>query len=450
MVPPSLTRREQEVATLVGQGLTNREIAAKLFISERTAESHVEQIRGKLGFRSRTQIAVWVAAGSAGAAGPVSSLPAAGPPLPSAGGRALPRPPRRLALAAGAVVIGAALLGGLEVAYNSLSSTKAGGPPTVVVAGTGERAFSGDGRPASASPLVRPLALAVGPAGAIYIAEGNRIREVTKDGRISTFAGTGVAGFSGDSGPAAQAQLNTPQGLAVDSAGNVYIADTLNNRVRRVDADGTITTVAGVGAAGYVGDGKPGPEAQLNLPTGLAIGSSDTVFISDTGNNVIRQLGLDGAIHTVAGTGEAGYRGDAGSALDAVLHAPGGLAFDSEGNLYFADTLNQRVRRIDVNKQIETVAGTGVAGYLGDGRPAIFAQLNLATNPLEGMGQSLAVDSQGDVFIADALNHRVRRLDVTGMISTIAQMKTPLGVAVDAQGLVYVADGDDNRVSRLG
>ncbi|HEY4914637.1 MAG TPA: LuxR C-terminal-related transcriptional regulator [Candidatus Dormibacteraeota bacterium] len=449
-MPPSLTRREQEVATLVGQGLTNREIAAKLFISERTAESHVEQIRGKLGFRSRTQIAVWVAAGSAGAAGPVSSLPAAGPPLPSAGGRALPRPPRRLALAAGAVVIGAALLGGLEVAYNSLSSTKAGGPPTVVVAGTGERAFSGDGRPASASPLVRPLALAVGPAGAIYIAEGNRIREVTKDGRISTFAGTGVAGFSGDSGPAAQAQLNTPQGLAVDSAGNVYIADTLNNRVRRVDADGTITTVAGVGAAGYVGDGKPGPEAQLNLPTGLAIGSSDTVFISDTGNNVIRQLGLDGAIHTVAGTGEAGYRGDAGSALDAVLHAPGGLAFDSEGNLYFADTLNQRVRRIDVNKQIETVAGTGVAGYLGDGRPAIFAQLNLATNPLEGMGQSLAVDSQGDVFIADALNHRVRRLDVTGMISTIAQMKTPLGVAVDAQGLVYVADGDDNRVSRLG
>jgi DNA-binding CsgD family transcriptional regulator/sugar lactone lactonase YvrE len=450
VVPPSLTRREQEVATLVGQGLTNREIAAKLFISERTAESHVEQIRGKLGFRSRTQIAAWVAAASGGDAGPMSSLPAADPPLPSAGGRARPRPPRRLAVAAGAVVIGAALLGGLVVAYNSLSSTKAGGPPTAVVAGTGERAFSGDGRPASASPLVRPLALAVGPAGEIYIAEGNRIREVTKDGRISTFAGTGAAGFSGDSGPAAQAQLNNPQGLAVDSAGNVYIADTLNNRVRRVDADGTITTVAGAGAAGYEGDGKPGPQAELNLPTGLAIGFSDTVFISDTGNNVIRQLGLDGAIHTVAGTGEAGYRGDAGSAIDAVLHAPGGLAFDSEGNLYFADTLNQRVRRIDVNKQIETVAGTGVAGYLGDGRPAIFAQLNLATNPLEGMGQSLAVDSQGDVFIADALNHRVRRLDVTGMISTIAQMKTPLGVAVDAQGLVYIADGDDNRVSRLG
>jgi sugar lactone lactonase YvrE len=297
---------------------------------------------------------------------------------------------------------------------------------------------------------VRPLALAIGPAGEIYVAEGNRIREVKKDGRISTFAGTGAAGNGGDRGPAAQAQLNTPQGLAVDSAGNVYIADTLNNRVRRVDADGTITTVAGTGAAGYAGDGRPGPEANLNLPTGLAIGFSDTVFIADTGNNVIRLLGSDGAIHTVAGTGEAGYRGEAGSAIDAVLHAPGGLAFDSEGNLYIADTLNQRVRRIDVNGQIQTVAGTGVAGFMGDGRPAIYAELNLATNPLEGIGQGLAVDSRGDLFIADALNRRVRRLDLKGTISTIVQMKTPLGLAIDGQGVVYVADADDNRVRRIG
>ena len=318
------------------------------------------------------------------------------------------------------------------------------------MAGTGERAFSGDGGQASASPLVRPLALAIGPAGEIYIAEGNRIREVMKDGRITTFAGTGAAGNGGDGGPAAQAQLNIPQGLAVDSAGNVYIADTLNNRVRRVNADGTITTVAGTGEAGYTGDGNPGRRAKLNFPTGLAIGFGDTLFIADTGNNVIRQLGADGAIHTVAGTGEAGYRGDAGSALDAVLHAPGGLAFDGEGNLYIADTLNQRVRRVDVNGQIATVAGTGVPGYLGDGRPASYAELNLATNPLEGMGQGLAVDSRGDVFIADALNHRVRRIDVKGTISTIAQMRTPLGLAVDAQGLVYVADADDNRVSRIG
>jgi sugar lactone lactonase YvrE len=186
------------------------------------------------------------------------------------------------------------------------------------------------------------------------------------------------------------------------------------------------------------------------LPTGLAIGFNDTLFIADTGNNVIRQLGPDGAIHTVAGTGEAGYRGDAGPALYAVLHAPGGLAFDGEGNLYIADSLNQRVRRVDVNGQIGTVAGTGASGFLGDGQPAIYAELNLATNPLEGMGQGLAVDSRGDVFIADALSHRVRRIDVKGTISTIAQMRTPLGLAADAQGFVYIADADDNRVSRIG
>jgi sugar lactone lactonase YvrE len=136
--------------------------------------------------------------------------------------------------------------------------------------------------------------------------------------------------------------------------------------------------------------------------------------------------------------------------VDAVLHAPAGLAFDGEGNLYIADTLNQRVRRMDVNGQIETVAGTGDPGHIGDGHPAIYAELNLATNPLEGIGAGLAVDSRGNVFIADALNRRVRRLDVRGVITTIAQMKTPLGLAVDAQGVVYIADGDDNRVLRLG
>ncbi len=436
MVAPSLTRREREVAILVAQGLTNRDIATRLFISERTAESHVEQIRGKLGFHSRVQIAAWVAAGlPADSGGPVSSVQAGALAVPPAPSRARPRHPGRFAVATSA---GAAVLVGLALAYVWLSAPGAAGPAAVIVAGTGERAFSGDGGQASESALVRPLALAIGPAGEIYIAEGNRIREVKKDGRISTFAGTGTAGNAGDDGPAAQAQLNMPQGLAVDSAGNVYIADTLNNRVRRVDVDGTITTVAGDG------------ETKLTFPTGLAIGFSDRLFIADTGNNLIRQLGPDGAIHTVAGTGEAGYRGDAGAALDAVLHAPGGLAFDGEGNLYIADTLNQRVRRIDVNGQIGTVAGTGVSGYLGDGRPGTDAELNLATNPLEGIGQGLAVDSRGDVFIADALNRRVRRLDVRGTISTIAQMKTPLGLAIDAQGVVYVADADDNRVRRLG
>jgi DNA-binding CsgD family transcriptional regulator/sugar lactone lactonase YvrE len=450
VVEHNLTRREREVATLVAQGLTNREIATRLFISERTAESHVEQIRGKLGFHSRGQIAAWVRDGLTGDAGLASSVPAADPAELPARGRARPGLMRRITVATGVGVVGLALLAGLVLAYAWLSAPAAAGPRVMTVAGTGARAFSGDGQQASASPLVRPLALAIGPAGEIYIAEGNRIRQVSKDGRITTLAGSGTAGNGGDGRQAAQAQLNTPQGLAVDSAGNVYIADTLNNRVRRVNTDGTIMTVAGVGEAGYAGDGKPGGEARLNLPTGLAIGFNDTLFIADTGNNVIRQVAPDGTIRTVAGTGEAGYRGDAGPALYSVLHAPAGLAFDAEGNLYVADTLNQRVRRIDVNGQIETVAGTGVPGFLGDGRPGAYAELNMATNPLEGIGQGLAVDSRGDVFIADALNRRVRRVDVRGVMSTIAQMTTPLGLAVDAQGLVYVADAGDNRVRRIG
>ena len=438
------------MAVLVAQGLTNREIATRLFISERTAESHVEQIRGKLGFRSRLQIAAWVAESLPRDGGPAPSAPPAERAETPARRPARPRFRRRFAIATAAVVLGAALLTGLAVAYIRQPASPAPGPHAITVAGTGARAFSGDGGPASASALVRPLALAVGPDGEIYIAEGNRIREVGRDGRISTFAGTGLAGDGGDGGPAAQAQLNLPQGLAVDSAGNVYIADTLNNRVRRVSRGGTITTVSGTGEAGNSGDGKPGRQARLNLPTGLAIGFGDSLFIADTGNNVVRQLEPDGVIQTVAGTGDAGYRGDGFDAQSALLHAPGGIAFDDEGNLYIADTLNQRVRRVDVRGQIQTVAGTGEPGYLGDGGRAGYAELHLATNPLEGVGQSLAVDSQGDVLIADALNHRVRRLDVKGVITTIARVTTPLGVAVDTQGAVYVADGDGNRVLRLG
>ncbi len=446
-----LTRREREVASLVAQGLTNREIASRLFISERTAESHVEQLRGKLGFHSRSQVAAWVAAqgltpdgGATPADAPVRS-PVETPSIEAH--PALTR--RRSYIAAVGVVLIAVLLTGLALANGWLATTTSHAPRIVTVAGTGLRTFSPDGGLAAAAALVRPVAVATGPRGEIYIAEGNRVREVKPDGRITTLAGTGDPGDIGDGGPAAQAELTTPQGLAVDSAGRVYIADTLSNRVRRVDADGIIRTVAGTGEAGYTGDGKAAIEAKLNLPTGVAIGFGDSVFISDTGNNAIRQLGIDGIIRTVAGTGEAGYRGDGGPALYAVLHAPGGLAFDDEGNLYIADTLNQRIRRVNVNGQIATVAGTGVAAYGGDGGQAIYAELNLATNPLEGMGQGLAVGPTGEVFIADGVNHRLRKLDLSGVMTTVARMNTPLGVAVDPHGAIYVADADDNRVLRI-
>ncbi|HET9780590.1 MAG TPA: LuxR C-terminal-related transcriptional regulator [Candidatus Dormibacteraeota bacterium] len=445
MITAKLTRREQEVAALVAQGLTNREIAARLFISERTAESHVEQIRGKLGFRSRRQIAAWVV-GEAGAG--TREPVAGGPPIRRTAEAGRPRINRRFVYVAASVVLLAALLVGVTLAYNRVTTTTTQAS-VATVAGTGASAFSRDGGPATSSSLVRPLAVALGPGGEILIAEGNRVRIVEPNGRITTLAGTGDAGGAGDGGPANQAQLSTPQALAVDSRGRVYIADTLNNRVRRVDPDGTISTVAGTGEAGYDGDGKQAAGAKLDLPTGLAIGFGDSLLIADTGNNVIRQVGTDGTIRTLVGTGEGAYRGDGGPAAFAALHAPGGLAFDDEGNLYIADTLNQRVRRVDVNGQIETVAGTGVSAFGGDGGAAIFAELNLATNPLEGMGQALAVGPTGDVFVADAMNHRLRRLDVKGVLHTVVVMKTPLGVAVDAHGTVYVADGDDNRVVRI-
>ena len=445
--PPKLTRREREVAHLVAQGLTNREIASRLFISERTAESHVEQLRGKLGFRSRSQIAAWMA-GQQAATEDAAPAPAAAEPARTA------RPwltRRQGYLAAGGVFVIAALLAGTVAFANGwLARPSATGPNLVTVAGTGRRAFSPDGGLATASALVRPLAVAVGQQGQLYVAEGNRVRVVQADGRIGTLAGTGDAGGTGDGGPARLALLNSPQGLAVDSLGRVYIADTLNNRVRRVGLDGTIATVAGTGEAGYTGDDQLGTGAKLDLPTGLAIGFGDSVFIADTGNNVIRQLGTDGVISTVAGNGAAEYSGEGGPARSAGLHGPGGLAFDNEGNLYIADTLNQRIRRMNVNEKLTTVAGSGVAAYGGDGGQAIFAELNLATNPLEGMGQAIAVGPTGEVYIADGQNHRLRKLGLDGAISTIARVNTPLGVAVDSHGVVYVTDAGDNRVLRIG
>lgn len=467
MGPPNLTRREREVAELVAQGLTNREIAVKLFISERTAESHVEQIRGKLGFHSRAQIAAWVsreqAAGNASAtARPAAAAHAASRMATSPTGTSKPH----LRAVVGAA-LALAVLAAVAFVGTRLVESASPGPTISTVAGTGQRIFSAGSGRATATPLVRPVALAIAPSGEIYIADGNRIRRIRPDGVLATFAGTGAQGDSGDGGQASSAELNTPQGLAVDSAGNVYIADTLNHRVRRVATDGIITTVAGTGQAGYAGDNDLATRARLNLPTGLAIGLQDSVLIADTGNNVVRLLGPSGIINTVAGTGEAGYRGDGDRARYAVLDGPAGIAFDEEGNLYIADTLNGRVREVRVDGSIETVAGTGVAGYGGDGGRAFAAELNVATNPFQGVGQSIAVDSRGNLFIADALNHRIRRVDVRGMITTFAggstganvgdggratdaRLLAPLGVAVDPEGVVYVADGDDSRVRRIG
>ncbi len=465
---PAFTRREREVAELVAQGLTNREIAAKLFISERTAESHLEQIRGKLGFHTRAQIAAWmVANGSEG----VASTGPASPPASRARSQRAPisgSGSRRKLYAVGLGTIGTIALV-LAVAAGAqwlLPSDRPSPASITTAAGTGRPIFSSDGGLAAQTPLVHPQAVAIGPGGEIYVAEGDRVREIRPDHRIATFAGTGVAGYSGDGGLADQAQLNGPQGIAVDSVGDVYIADTFNHRVRRVALDGTITTVAGTGEDGDAGDGGLAIQAQLRLPTGIAIGFGNAIFIGDTGANRVREVGHDGKIRTVAGTGQSGYRGDGELAVDAVLQAPAGLAFDGEGNLYIADTLNDRVRKVDVSGLITTAVGDGNAGFSGDGQPATAAHIDLASNPISGVGQPIAVDSKGNLYIADAQNHRLRRVDVHGTITTIAgsgvaggtgdggpasqaELNFPLGVAVDPFGVVYIADAGDNRLRTI-
>jgi len=309
-----------------------------------------------------------------------------------------------------------------------------------------------------------PVAVAVDGSGRVYVVDGNRVRRLDAQA-APTVAGTGVRGFSGDGGPATDALLSSPAAIAFDSEGNLYIADAGNNRIRRVGRDGIITTVAGSGRRGYGGDGGPAALALLNSPAGIAVGFGDSVFVADTGNNRVRMISADGTISTVAGTGEPGYAGDGGVASQAVLNSPQGLAVDAEDNLYITDSFNDRVRKIDLEGVITTIAGDGGQSYSGDGQPATEAGLNFATGPLNGAGQALAVDQKGDLFVADGANNSVREVDVGGVIRTVAgtgrpgyagervspysALDLPLSVAVDSAGVVYIADADNGRVREL-
>jgi len=339
-------------------------------------------------------------------------------------------------------------------------------PTIMTIAGTGTRGEGPDGRPAATSDLAHPSALALDSDGRLFFIEGSRVRRINPDDTLTTVAGTGRAGFSGDGGLATSADLNAPQAIAVDSAGDVFIADSLNNRVRRVDPRGIISTFAGSGEPGFSGDGGRATSAKLSAPTGVAIGFGGAVLIADSGNSRVRAVGANGTIMTLAGTGDTGYAGDGGPATAAALNAPQCLAVDANDNLYVADTLNNRVRRITVDGTISTVAGTGDQTFSGDGGPATSAGLHLASGPLSG-GGCLAVDAAGDLFIADALNNRVREMSVGGTITTAAgngqagfagdngpatnaELELPLGVALDSAGHLFVADAGGNRVRRIG
>ncbi|MDE0292950.1 MAG: hypothetical protein OXI93_02045 [Bryobacterales bacterium] len=328
------------------------------------------------------------------------------------------------------------------------------------IAGTGAEGFNGDGGQATAARLDNPFGVVLDGSGNLFIADaGNdRIRKVDSSGVITTIAGSAKILFGGDGGRATAAQLYLPSKVAVDGAGNLYIADTRNYRVRKVDAGGTITTLAGTGAIGFSGDGGPAAAAQLAFPRGVALDSDDNLFIADSVHHRIRKVDSSGVITTIAGTGVEGFSGDGGQAVNAQLHSPWGVAVDGAGNLYIADRNNHRIRKVDSSGVITTIAGTGAESFGGDDGQAVNAQIN---SPV-----GVALDGAGNLYIADRSNHRIRKVDSSGVITTVvgsgergfggdggpaatAQLAFPHGVAVDGAGNLYIADSSNHRIRKV-
>ncbi len=312
-----------------------------------------------------------------------------------------------------------------------------------------------EGEPANSVRLSGPTGVAANAAGDVYIAESSigsgsgldagdfKIWKVSSDGRITTLAGTGVRSFSGDAGPALLAQLDTPSGVAIDADGNVYVADTANNRVRRISPDGRIDTIAGNGQAGFAGDGDKATTALLNQPMGLALAPDGTLYIADTGNNRVRQVSPAGNIGTWAGNGNAAYFGDGDQAVLAALHGPRAVALGAGGALYIADTENHRIRKV-VDGIIDTVAGRA-RGFGGDGGRGVDALLDSPS--------ALAFDAAGNLLIADQGNGRVRKLSSAGIITTVAgadgALGSPRGLSLDRAGNLYVSDPETHEIRKV-
>jgi sugar lactone lactonase YvrE len=326
-----------------------------------------------------------------------------------------------------------------------------------------------NGTQAVAQSVYCPAAIAHDGAGGFYIVSSylNGVLRVSKDGQLFWVAGGIDTGFSGDGGPATSARLNNPNGIAMDSAGNLFIADTTNNRIRKISSSGIITTVAGNGTSGYSGDGGQATSAQLDSPHAVAVDSFGNLFIADSDNHRIRKVDSSGFITTAAGIGSgwnsAKYSGDGGPAILAKLWQPEGIAVDSAGNLFISDSSNNRIRKVDSSGIITTVAGNGTTEFSGDGGPATEARI---MNP-----RDIAVDSAGNFFFADSLNSRIRKVSSLGIITTVAGsgpsgfssggysgdngpatsalLKWPTGVALDSEGNLCIADTNNNRIRKV-
>lgn len=330
-------------------------------------------------------------------------------------------------------------------------------------AGTGVRGFSGDGGPATAAQVDNPFGLVRGPDGALWFCEytGQRIRKVNPDGTIHTMAGSGGKGYTGDGGPALQATFNLPHEIRFDQDGNYFIADMTNHAIRRVDAKtGIITTFAGNGTAGYSGDGGPANRAQLKQPHSIQFGPDGNLYICDIGNHVIRRVDMKtGVISTFAGTGKPGATPDGAKITGTPLKGPRSLDVDAAGNLWLATREGNQVFRLDLKAgTIHHIAGTGKSGFTGNGGPAKDATLS---GP-----KGIAIGADGNVWLADCESHSIRMIDMqTGNLELIAgtgrkgngpdgdplrcQMARPHGVFVDKDGSVFIGDSEAHRVRVL-
>ena len=324
-------------------------------------------------------------------------------------------------------------------------------------AGSGTAGNSGDGSAATSAQMNYPSGVSVDISGNVYIADSwnNNIRMVTKAGIITTIAGTGDWGSGGDGRAATSAQLNGPIQVSVDISGNVYIADGYNFKIRMVTRRGIITTIAGTGAQGTIGDNGPATSAQLMFASGLSLDISGNVYIAESSNCKIRMVNSAGIITTIAGTGDWGSSGDGGAATSAQLNFPYGVSVDISGNVYIADQNNHRIRIVTSAGIITTFAGSEWrSGSSGDGGAATSATLYYP--------RGVSVDISGNVYIADS-NNKIRMVSSTGIITTIAgtgtpgssgdggaatsaQLYYPSGVSLDISGNVYIADGNNHKV----
>lgn len=325
------------------------------------------------------------------------------------------------------------------------------------LAGNGTAAYSGDGGAATAASLNRVTDVAVDAYGNVYAAEytSHRVRKISPNGLISTFAGNGTAGYSGDGGQASNACIANPHGLAVDTAGNLYIAGS--SVIRKVTPAGVISTFAGNGTGGFSGDGEQATAAKLSGPVRLSFDNAGNLYIVDNGNRRIRKVATNGIISTIAGNGTGVYSGDGGPATSAGFVSPFGVAVDAAGNTYIADCWGYRIRKVDQSGKISTIAGLGTTGFSGDGGLAVNAGVVAA---------GITVGGDGDIYLADFNNNRIRKINSQGIITTIGGngsdtytgdgspatnygLHYPQNLAMDALGQIYIADDSNDRVRKM-